>query len=290
MKANKSSGKKSKSASIQTNAGHPRMSLSGFQPVMWPTVFPAKLVYSDYRTLTCTGSQAEYVYRLNSVFDPDQTGVGGQPDGFDQLKTLYGRYRVVAVDVEVEAIGQSANGLLAIAPSDTAGGFLSAEEVGAMRYGKTASFSSTERAVCKSRYHIGELLGYSDDSVLGNTNLEAAINANPAFQQYLIVACEGGTSTTQTQNVYVRITYYTRMEVPIAVNDSTRVTRARHELAIMTGKAVSPAEPQRVTAPCHDGCDKGQGATPALEELSNLVASAQRLLASPTVAVAPKGK
>lgn len=203
------------------------MSLAGFQPVMWPTVFPARLTYSDYRTLTCTASQAEYVYRLNSLFDPDQTGVGGQPDGFDQLKTLYGRYRVVAVDVEVECIGQSANGLIAFAPSDTVGPFLSAEEVGALRYGRVASFSGTERARLRARYHIGKLLGYSDEAVLGSSNLDAAITASPAFQQYLIVAVEGGSSSTQAQNVFVRLTYYARMEVPIAVLDASRTRYQR---------------------------------------------------------------
>jgi hypothetical protein len=170
--------------------------------------------------LTCTGSQAEYVYRLNSLFDPDQTGVGGQPDGFDQLKALYGRYRVIAVDVEVQCAGQSANGLLAIAPSDTAGGFLSAEEIAGLRYAKAAAFTATQNAKVAARYHIGKLLGYSDEAMLGNSNVEAAISGNPSFQQYLIVAVEGGTSSTQTQNIWVKLTYYARMEVPIAVNDS----------------------------------------------------------------------
>jgi hypothetical protein len=208
--------------------------LSGFQPVMWPTVFPAKLVYSDYRTVTCASSQAEYVYRLNSVFDPDQTGVGGQPDGYDQLKVLYGRYRVIAVGVEVECIGQSASGLIAIAPSDTPGPFVSAEEVAGLRYAKAAAFSSTQRGTVRAMYHIGKLLGYSDEAVLANSNLDAAISANPTFQQYLIVAVEGGTSATQVQNVWVKMTYYVRMEVPIAVLDSTRIHRARMRLGSLT--------------------------------------------------------
>jgi hypothetical protein len=227
---NKNRNRKGK-RSAQSNAGDREMTLSGFQPVMWPTVFPAKLVYSDFRAVSCASSQAEYVYRLNSVFDPDQTGVGGQPDGFDELKDQYGLYRVVAVDVEVQCVGQAANGLLAIAPSDTVGPFTSAEEVAGLRYAKSAVFSSTERARVRARYHIGKLLGYSDDSVLGNSNLDAAITGNPAFQQYLIVAVEGGTSSTQTQNIWTKITYYTRMEVPIAVLDAVSRHQHRFEMA-----------------------------------------------------------
>jgi len=190
-------------------------------------MFPAKLVYSDYRTLTCAASQAEYVYRLNSVFDPDSTGVGGQPDGFDQLKTLYGRYRVVACKVKVQCVGQAANGFVAMAPSDTAGGFLSAEEVAGLRYGRGAAFTTTEKASLEATFHIGTLLGYSDESVLANANLDALTTANPAFQQYLVVAVEGGSSSTQVQNVWVELTYYVRMEIPIAVLDTSRVHRLR---------------------------------------------------------------
>lgn len=219
--------KKHRSAHSRLMSSAPEDSLSGFRPVMWPTVFPAKLVYSDYRPLTCVASQVEYVYRLNSLFDPDQSGVGGQPDGFDQLKALYGRYRVMAVDVEVQAVGQSANGLITCAPTDTPGGFTSAEEVAGLRYAKTAAFSSTQVGRLKTRYHIGKLLGYSDDAMLGNSNVEAAITASPSFQQYLVIAVEGGSSATQVQNVWVRLTYYARMEVPIAVIDTTIVHSAR---------------------------------------------------------------
>lgn len=43
----------------------------------------------------------ENIYRLNSLFDPDETGVGHQPYGFDQVATLYKRYKVNGCLVEV---------------------------------------------------------------------------------------------------------------------------------------------------------------------------------------------
>lgn len=39
-------------------------------------------------------TSAEYSFRLNSVFDPNVTGVGHQPRGHDQWATLYRRYLV----------------------------------------------------------------------------------------------------------------------------------------------------------------------------------------------------
>jgi len=54
-----------------------------------------KLKYSDTLTLSLANSY-QYVFNLNSVFDPNRTGVGHQPYGFDQLAALYNRYRVIS--------------------------------------------------------------------------------------------------------------------------------------------------------------------------------------------------
>ena len=35
-------------------------------------------------------------FNLNNIYDPDRTGVGHQPYGYDQLGAIYNRYRVIA--------------------------------------------------------------------------------------------------------------------------------------------------------------------------------------------------
>ncbi len=56
-----------------------------------------RLTYAQTVTLT-TGTLgvmgAAQQFSLNSLFDPDTTGVGHQPYGFDQFKAFYGYYRV----------------------------------------------------------------------------------------------------------------------------------------------------------------------------------------------------
>lgn len=39
-------------------------------------------------------------YNLNNLYDPDQTGAGHQPYGFDQLAGIYNRYKVIGAKVE----------------------------------------------------------------------------------------------------------------------------------------------------------------------------------------------
>jgi len=72
------------------------------------------LVYSQAITLTA-GSVGlfgtEQVFRLNSLYDPDFTGTGHQPYGFDQLLALYNYYKVSAVDIKLTFSDPSADGM-----------------------------------------------------------------------------------------------------------------------------------------------------------------------------------
>jgi len=195
------------------------MSLSGFKATEQPDKVAIKQVYSDFRTMTASTNQAEYVYRLNSLFDPDFTGVGGQPDGFDQWKALYNNYRVVACGVEVEAVGGNGFGLLAIAPTTTSTAISSAEEVAGLRRSKSQVFTTTQRARVSDLYHISEVFGWNDMTVLSDSSCSAAVTTSPASQAYVHVAAE---TSGASDIVYFRIllTYYSRFEVPFVLIDS----------------------------------------------------------------------
>jgi len=47
------------------------------------------------------GSLGTTVYRANSVYDPDYTGAGHQPLGFDQMAGLYAHYRVLRSTIKI---------------------------------------------------------------------------------------------------------------------------------------------------------------------------------------------
>lgn len=49
-----------------------------------------------YATTIATNALGSYILNLNSLFDPDRTGIGHQPYGFDNLAAMYSRYRVIA--------------------------------------------------------------------------------------------------------------------------------------------------------------------------------------------------
>jgi len=59
-----------------------------------PTSFKTTLRYTDFTTFTPGLLTAVQVYSANSLFDPNRTGVGHQPRGFDQIMTMYDHYVV----------------------------------------------------------------------------------------------------------------------------------------------------------------------------------------------------
>lgn len=61
------------------------------------------LTQHKYSTTFTLGSlQPIYRMNLNSLYDPDQTGTGHQPYGFDQMAALFNRYRVYGVSYKVQ--------------------------------------------------------------------------------------------------------------------------------------------------------------------------------------------
>lgn len=48
------------------------------------------------------GAGFAWTFRVNSLFDPDFTGAGSQPVGYDQFSALYGRYDVHSVRFEIQ--------------------------------------------------------------------------------------------------------------------------------------------------------------------------------------------
>lgn len=64
------------------------------------TVFPARLVtklkYSEVVHVAIVGAAGltDYSFNLNGLYDPNSSGTGHQPYGFDEASALYSRYRV----------------------------------------------------------------------------------------------------------------------------------------------------------------------------------------------------
>lgn len=64
-----------------------------------------RLKYHERASLSLTGGVAQvYSFRVNSLYDPNYTGGGHQPGGYDQLTAIYNKYRVYKCDYILKMI------------------------------------------------------------------------------------------------------------------------------------------------------------------------------------------
>lgn len=90
-----------------TSGGGGGVSTVVYEP--WMPLFPAsttkRLRYSTTFALTSTSGviSSTQVFRANDLFDPDFTGTGHQPMGFDQLMVFYNHFCVVKAKIIIQA-------------------------------------------------------------------------------------------------------------------------------------------------------------------------------------------
>lgn len=226
--SHKKEKKRAKAHGMETMVNDHKLSLAGFSTAGAPDVSCIKFVYSDYRSLTSSVSEGEYVFRLNSLFDPDFTGVGGQPDYFDQWKLLYTKYRVVACEVEVMACGFSGIGFIAMAPTVASTSLTNAIEAAGLRHAQSRLFTLGQGATAnlKKMYRMSELEGCSDETVLADNEFSALVGANPTKTYYLHL-CTRTNGASDVTNFAIKMTYYSRMEAADYKLDSFQKHRTR---------------------------------------------------------------
>lgn len=100
--ANRALTYKKRRVQVSTKAP-PVMGVSRFGNYGFPDRVSTKMIYGDVVQLNLTGAQGfnYWTFRLNSLFDPDYTGVGHQPQWFDQYASVYKNYRVKGSKITV---------------------------------------------------------------------------------------------------------------------------------------------------------------------------------------------
>lgn len=186
------------------------------------------LRYSDaftFTNATLVGSQQ--IMNLNSIFDPDRTGSGHQPYGFDQLAALYNRYRVLSVSWRIlfaptsnqaaVAVIVPVNGLLNTAVS-SASTFNTACEIPFARTYAIPNAGSVVTAV--SGIKLNELNGCTLVEYLGDDRFESAVTSSPSEVMTLYIAVYNPTTVTVSSEVSVQLTYEVDFHDPISLGGS----------------------------------------------------------------------
>lgn len=182
-----------------------------------------KLRYVDFYNLDpAAGLTAVQSFRLNSCNDPDLTGVGHQPRGYDQYSALYNRYRVDKATIEVRAVpgptatGQSGFMTLLIGTESTlpSASYYEAHELGNSVSCGMPNDASVERKL-KLACVPSKLYTYAFDEDL----LSANVGSNPGAIAYahVVYLPQGGAANPGPVTLMVTIDMWVTFKNPILV-------------------------------------------------------------------------
>lgn len=146
-----------------------------------PQRFITKMKYSEQVN---TDANGQYRFNLNSIYDPNSTGTGHQPYGFDTLATLYNRYRVISCGWRIQVNWTSNNTaqpvLVGAIPANEALTFLSLAE---LRENPRAKYINqnygAETIALTGKSYIPSLVGRNKAQYMADDRYQALINSSP---------------------------------------------------------------------------------------------------------------
>lgn len=170
-----------------------------------------KMKYAEQVQVTGPGlgGLAAFRFNLNSIFDPNQTGIGHQPYGHDTMASLYNRYRVIKCNYVISGIstgGTSGNqySIIAALPSNEqvnlAGGLAEAQEHPRCKFVTQAPESGLK--VLKGSVYLPSLVGRSKAQYMADDRYQATYGSSPnelAILNVFAGVLNGAAETTSMQ-------------------------------------------------------------------------------------------
>lgn len=170
-----------------------------------------KMKYADTFQLSTLGGGV-YRFNLNSIFDPNRTGVGHQPYGRDTLATLYNRYRVFRVSYSLSFYNSSSSAKVAVCPANIEMGASTVSEIMENPQSKWAiQLPGGQQKVIKGSISLPALTGRTKTQYMADDRYQAEMSASPA--ELLILNIFGGTinDTGVTIDCAINLTYHVEL-------------------------------------------------------------------------------
>lgn len=137
------------------------------------------------------GVPATYVFSANGLYDPDVTGTGHQPIGFDQLMPMYDHYTVIGSRIKVRA------------SNDTSG----KSQYFILSLSDTHIHNSDTVKLLENGQNRYTIMGPADS---GTENKTLTLNCNPSkflgHQVMQTKACQGNINSNPSEQVYYHVT------------------------------------------------------------------------------------
>lgn len=185
----------------------------------FPPTYLARLTYvARFKvTPTVADTLTYHLFSCNGMFDPDITGSGHQPLGFDQLMALYNNYEVlgskITVDAQLEpgATVTQSNVVVGIHVNDDTsihGNSLDA----LLENGKTTYRQLTDQQMKTRMVYKWSEKKSLGAKIRGNSEVKGTAAVNPSEQQYYAIYTQANDSAVVGDPVQmtVRLTYFAK--------------------------------------------------------------------------------
>lgn len=175
--------------------------------------------YADTYTLNpgALGATASQVFRLQSLHDPDYTGVGHQANGYDQLYGLYERYLVHRVDFEIEFVSNDGSNIQGCGyrfndENLTDTDFRTNMESGLGEFTVLSAQGGMDRKTYSGSVRCCDIHGVTMKQYMGEQNFGANFGSNAGSDSWLTLWADGNGTDTAGVIARVRLTYHAKLE------------------------------------------------------------------------------
>lgn len=187
------------------------------QPI--PQRYIAKLKYCETYAPGNASGQSPWRLNLNSLFDPNRTGIGHQPYGHDTFATLYNRYRVIACSYVVSAF--STNGTTIQIAAIPANEEFVGPSISDYRENPRCKFAvqtpGSPLKVIKGKVYLPSLTGRTKAQYMADDRYQAQFGASPSELMILNLNTQAFDETllTTTGTIFqVTLNYHVEMFDP----------------------------------------------------------------------------
>lgn len=185
----------------------PRMTnvVRGLKP--FASRYITKMKYSGSYTLN-VGNNYSQIMNLNGLFDPDRTGIGHQPYGFDQLSGIYNRYRVISCSYVINAYSGGSPIRFACLPCNEVPPINNVSEICENPRARfKLQYPQGSISTIKGSTYIPSLVGRTKTQYMSDDRYQAVTSANPAELALLFITGQTMADATTDINLTVTLNY-----------------------------------------------------------------------------------
>lgn len=166
-----------------------------------------KMKYSQAFTLS-VGNNWTQIMNLNSVFDPDRSGIGHQPYGYDQLTPIYNRYRVISCSYVISCYSGGVPIRYGCLPCNETPPINNMSElVENPRSRWAVQFPAGSTTMIKGSVYIPSLVGRTKAQYMADDRYQAQVGQNPGELALLFITAQNMSDTSSDSTLTVTLNY-----------------------------------------------------------------------------------